>query len=269
MDQRVPRSYTGDFVAWSGGCLLIGCGAGIIAPHSHYAIQLALGAPAGLRVQFGRGGAWQPCAAALIPSRATHTIDVFDCEWSAVIFVEPETPEGRGLAARLNGAVEHLDATAAQVAAMRLQRAWRIEQDADAVRSVCLQWIRELSNTRQRQPSDPRILRAVDLIRERMEDPPSLQDIARLVHLSPSRFRHLFVEETGMALRSYILWRRLLHVWDLQMAGETLAAAAHGAGFADSAHLSRTAKTMFGVSPSLLRMTGPLSRRSRAPRQSA
>jgi AraC-like DNA-binding protein len=269
MDQRVPRSYTGDFVAWSGGCLLIGSGAGVIAPHSHYAIQVVLGAPGGLRVQFGRGGAWQPCPAALVPSRATHTIDVFDCEWNAVIFIEPETPEGRALSARLNGALETLDAAAAEVAARRLERAWRIERNPDAVRSVCLQWVRELSNTSPREPSDPRILRAVELIRERMDQAPSLEGIARLVHLSPSRFRHLFVEETGMALRTYILWRRLLHVWELLMKGDTLSSAAHGAGFADSAHLSRTAKTMFGISPSLLKMSGPLSTRGREHRHVA
>jgi AraC family transcriptional regulator len=47
------------------------------------------------------------------------------------------------------------------------------------------------------------------------------------------------------------------------MNGETLSTAAHAAGFADSAHLSRTARTMFGLAPSALQMSGPLSSRSR------
>jgi AraC family transcriptional regulator len=264
MDQHLSRSYAGDFVAWNGGCLLIGSGAGVIAPHSHYAIQLALGVP-GLRVQFGRAGTWQACAGALVPSRATHTIDVAGCLWSAVIFIEPETPEGRALALRLKGALEVLDAAAVEVAARRLERAWRTERSPDAVRSVCLQWVRELSNTVPREPCDPRIVQAVDLIRARLDDPMSLEELARCVHLSPSRFRHLFVEQTGMALRTYILWRRLLHVWELLMEGENLSSAAHLAGFADSAHLSRTAKTMFGLPPSLLKMSGPLSCATRAP----
>jgi AraC-like DNA-binding protein len=66
-----------------------------------------------------------------------------------------------------------------------------------------------------------------------------------------------------MPLRTYVLWRRLLHVWTLLMAGETLSTAAHAAGFADSAHLSRTARTMFGLPPSVLQMKGPLSARAR------
>ena len=32
-----------------------------------------------------------------------------------------------------------------------------------------------------------------------------------------------------MPLRTYVLWRRLLHVWTLQMQGESLSGAAHAA----------------------------------------
>jgi AraC-like DNA-binding protein len=42
-------------------------------------------------------------------------------------------------------------------------------------------------------------------------------------------------------------------VWELAAAGEPLSSAAHQAGFADAAHLSRTSKRMFGISPSTLR----------------
>lgn len=76
--------------------------------------------------------------------------------------------------------------------------------------------------------------------------------------LSPSRFRHLFVEQTGMALRPYILWRRFLRVWDLLAEGESLSTAAHRAGFADAAHLTRTSRRMFGFPPSALQLSTPL-----------
>jgi hypothetical protein len=47
------------------------------------------------------------------------------------------------------------------------------------------------------------------------------------VRLSPNRFRHLFVEETGMPLRTCQLGRRLLHAWEFLVRGESLAGAAH------------------------------------------
>jgi AraC-like DNA-binding protein len=62
-----------------------------------------------------------------------------------------------------------------------------------------------------------------------------------------------------MALRPYILWRRFLHVWDLLATGATLSSAAHAAGFADAAHLTRTSRSMFGFPPSALEVARPLA----------
>jgi AraC-like DNA-binding protein len=261
MDKPAARRYRGDFVAWEGGCGFIGEGGGgaAISPHSHYAIQLAIGVPSGLRVQFGRHGEWQSCAGALVPSRGTHSIDVSACDMSVVLFVEPETPEGRALSARLQGGLELLDAPTVRDGALRLQNAWRVQRSHDAVRAACTQLVQDISRTAPREPSDPRVLAAVEYIRGRVDQPVSLAEVARAANLSPGRFRHLFVEQTGMPLRTYVLWRRLLHVWTLIMKGESLSNAAHAAGFADSAHLSRTARTMFGLPPSLLQMGGPLS----------
>ena len=44
------------------------------------------------------------------------------------------------------------------------------------------------------------------------------------------------------------------------MRGESMSAAAHAAGFADAAHLTRTSKRMFGFAPSLMPI-GPNERR--------
>jgi AraC-like DNA-binding protein len=263
MDTTGPSHYQGDFVAWNGGAIFIGSGAGAISPHAHYAIQLVAGTPSGPRVQFGPRGEWRSAPAALIPSRATHSIDVKDCRTSVVIFVEPETTEGRALTARLQGQPEILGADAVAAAMARLEAAWRTEQSADAVRATCMQLVRELAHTTVREPSDPRVLQAVAYLRERVTQSVTLEEVAAAVHLSPSRFRHLFVEETGMPLRTYALWRRMLHVWELVMEGETLSRAAHAAGFADSAHLSRTSRSMFGLAPSVMQMGGPLSARAR------
>ena len=263
MSKPAVNAYRGDFVAWSGVCGFIGAGGGAaISPHSHYAIQLVMGLPTGLRVQFGQRGEWVPCAAALVPSRATHSIDVNDCDISVVLFIEPETPEGQALTARLQGRLEVLDAETVG-AAKRLEQAWRVERSRDAVNAVCAQLVQHVSKTAPRAPSDPRVLAAVEYIRQRVDQAVSLPEVAKVANLSPDRFRHLFVEETGMPLRTYVLWRRLLHVWTLLSSGETLSSAAHAAGFADSAHLSRTARTMFGLPPSVLQMKGPLSERER------
>jgi AraC-like DNA-binding protein len=257
--------YEGDFVAWSGGCLFIGSGGGSVAPHAHYAIQVVLGVPTGLRVQSGRRGEWVPCAGAVIPSRAVHSIDVAACEWTMVLFVEPETPAGRALSKRLQGHAELLDEQSVAEHSARLERAWRATKTAAAVQDAAQGLVSSLSGTVPHAPSDPRVLQAVEHVRSRLGETLTLEEVAAAVHLSPSRFRHLFVEETGMPLRTYQLWRRLLRVWEFLMQGENLAGAAHAAGFADSAHLSRTCRTMFGLAPSAMQMKGPLSEKLRVP----
>ncbi len=257
--------YIGDFVAWSGGAMFIGSGGGTVAPHAHYAMQIVIGSPDGLRVQDGRRGPWQCCAGAIIPSRTVHSLDVAACDWSAVLFVEPETPAGRALSARLERRVAWLPPEELSEAARRLEQAWRGDRRADAVRDAARALVGHLSRTLAHTPSDPRVLQAIDHILSRPGEPATLEELAQLVNLSPSRFRHLFVAETGMPLRTYQLWRRLLRVWEFLMQGEALASAAHAAGFADSAHLSRTCKTMFGLAPSSMQMSGPLSERLRQP----
>jgi AraC-like DNA-binding protein len=111
------------------------------------------------------------------------------------------------------------------------------------------------SLTQHSQPavtSDERILRAVKYINDHLSAPLTLEQVAGVAYLSPSRFRHLFAEQTGMALRPYILWRRFVSVWEHRMKGASLSTAAHAAGFADSAHLARTSRRMIGIPPSLL-----------------
>lgn len=65
--------------------------------------------------------------------------------------------------------------------------------------------------------------------------------------LSSSRARHLFVEQTGLPFRSYLLWLRITKAVRIMSAGSSLTEAAHEAGFADSAHFSRTFRRMFGI----------------------
>ncbi|CAG2157175.1 hypothetical protein LMG31506_05934 [Cupriavidus yeoncheonensis] len=260
-----PQRYQGDYVAWTGGCMFIGSGGGPVAPHAHYAIQLVIGAPSGLQVQSGHRGQLMPCQGALVPSRAVHSIDVSSCDWTAVVFIEPETQAGRALSARMGGQVELLGDEALASVPNQLEQAWRMTRTVEAVQDVAQALVSSLSRTVPHVPSDPRVLMAIEHLRAHRGEAPSLEELAAVVHLSASRFRHVFVEQTGMPLRTYQLWRRLLKAWEILMEGDNLANAAHAAGFADSAHLSRTCRTMFGLAPSAMQMKGPLSERLRAP----
>ena len=79
--------------------------------------------------------------------------------------------------------------------------------------------------------------------------PPSVEDLTRIAHLSESRLQHLFRDQVGVPIRRYLLWHRYLTALSLLADGASVTRAAHAAGFADSAHLTRTAVRMNGFTP--------------------
>jgi AraC family transcriptional regulator len=250
----------GHFVSWDGGCLMIGRADAVTPMHAHYAIQVAFGSAPGIRFRPSERESWTEYVGAIIPSRQPHSMDASVVPSNAVIFIEPETREGRALhELYLQGGIAELPNDVLADVVPPLFEAWLEHRSARAVTDAARRVIHVL--TRGVEPtvvSDERILRATAYIKSHLESPLTLEDVAAQAFLSPSRFRHLFVEETGMALRPYILWRRFLRVWELLMAGESLSTAAHRAGFADAAHLTRTSRRMFGFPPSALQMAAPL-----------
>ena len=112
--------------------------------------------------------------------------------------------------------------------------------------------------------ADPRIIDAIAAIQARLAGPLKLSDAAAAAHLSPSRFRHLFIEQTGTVFRAYVLWLRLHLATRAAMWGRAWTAEAHAAGFTDSAHLSRTFRRMFGIAPAMLVIDPPRDPRSGA-----
>lgn len=95
---------------------------------------------------------------------------------------------------------------------------------------------------------DLRINQALAYLDKNRERIVSLEEIAEQVHLSPSRFLHLFKIQTGISYRRAQNWNRLQLALESGMQGN-LTEMAHAAGFSDSAHFSRSFKENFGFSP--------------------
>ena len=250
---------TGNFVPWDGGCLFIAHNVGVVSTHAHYAIQIVFGSERGVQLRPSERDEWTEYTGAMIPSRQPHAMNATRVRHNAVIFVEPETREGRALAELyLHGGITPIPDGLLDGVADALFETWFAHGGAPPVADAARRVVRALP--RGVEPSvvsDERILRATAYVNAHLDAPLTLDAVAAEACLSPSRFRHLFVEETGMALRPYILWRRFIRAWELLTAGESISAAAHAAGFADAAHLSRTSRSMFGIPPSALRLLGP------------
>jgi AraC-like DNA-binding protein len=256
----VTVAGTGHFVAWDGGCMLIGRAHTVTPMHAHYAVQIGVGSEPGIRFRPSDRDPWTTYGGAIIPSRQPHSMDATGVPSHAVIFVEPETREGRALGERyLRGGIAALPDDLLAAPAAALFAALRDQGTEPAVRNAARNVVHALTGgVEPSVVSDERIVRAVAYIKAHLDAPLTLERVAGEACLSPSRFRHLFVEQTGTGLRPYVLWRRFLRVCELLAGGASLSAAAHAAGFADAAHLSRTSRSMFGLPPSALQMARPL-----------
>jgi AraC-like DNA-binding protein len=100
-------------------------------------------------------------------------------------------------------------------------------------------------------PMDERIRQAITHCRIKGGRELHTSDLAGWTSLSKSRARHLFKEQTGVSFKRYLKWLKTMEAVKYACtANSNLTEAAHMAGFSDSAHLSRTFKEMFGLSPS-------------------
>jgi len=99
---------------------------------------------------------------------------------------------------------------------------------------------------------DHRVRAALDYLQSQPIKNIAARELADAVHLSESRLAHLFKQQVGIPVRRYLMWLRLMDAIEYAFAGNTLTDAAARAGFADSAHFTRTFQAMFGIQPSVV-----------------
>lgn len=246
----------GRVVFWEGGSLWV-IDVAADAPsrndmHAHHAFQLT----------FSLGGDFNlhlkdrvvPGPFAVVAPDAPHAFAARGL--IALLFVEPEGPAGRALAQLIGGEpASAIDRARVQDAPELIAQAFAHPADArDKLREVGQLICNRIATHVRTVEPDRRVRQIIKWASDNLDGGLSIEQAAAAVGLSPSRTSHLFVEETGLPFRTYVLWLRLKRAVDAHNEGLDLTRAAQTAGFADSAHLSRTFKRMFGVPAAALDM---------------
>jgi AraC-like DNA-binding protein len=222
------------------------------ALHSHHALHFVLAIQGELRVRTSASGRWWGAAGVLTSPHAPHAIDAEGVE-VLLVFLDPESDAGATFRPALDGAVRPLSEGERNALV-------RDVVPRTILRSGAEEWVRTAARTLQvplpasQRTIHPRVRKLLAVLRASgVDDAMSLEVLANLVRLSPSRLMHVFTASMGIPLRPYLAWLRLQRAATAIVSGSSMGDAAHAAGFADAAHMSRTFKRMLGVAPSLLR----------------
>ncbi|MFC0589736.1 AraC family transcriptional regulator [Novosphingobium aquiterrae] len=223
--------------------------------HAHHAHQVTLSLEGGFVLSDGVRSCNGPVAAVAADHRHGFTAT----GKVALLFIEPESTAGRVLTAQFPSGASLVDFDPAPFApaiadlnagfAANAGDAEFIAIGRDVVTTLCGE-----------APSaalDTRVQAMIDQVRATLDDRVDLASVADRACLSPSRARHLFAAETGLPFKAFVLWQRLERAVACYAAGHSLTEAAHLAGFADSAHLSRTFRKTFGIPASQLEFSRP------------
>lgn len=123
-------------------------------------------------------------------------------------------------------------------------------------RAVVVQLLREFSHIRAPKTAAPAppvaVLRAVELMRRRLAETLTLEEMAQVSSVSPFHFARQFKAATGHPPHEYLMRLRVDRAQELisrRAQNWTLAAIAAESGFADQSHMSRHFRRVLGVTP--------------------
>ena len=199
--------------------------------HAHHAIQVTL--ELGGRFRLATADAEVGGSAVAVVADARH---VFEAEGLVgFVFIEPEARLGRAAARTLFDGVELAAVPPDRLGDMgaRIAAAYRASvRDDAALIELGRALVAGLAGDAKADAPDVSVRNIIAWAADQIDGRVSLSDAVALSGLSAGRLRHLFVEQTGLPFRTYLLWLRLTRAVQGFATGASLTQAAHEAGLA-------------------------------------
>jgi AraC-like DNA-binding protein len=234
-------------LAWPAAVAVWGPG-GAADLHAHHAMHLVVAVRGTLRVRTAARAAWREGGAVVVGADEAHAIDADGAE-VVIVFVDPESALGAGLRGAMTEPV--------RIVPDDVVAGWRAALPAPSAMTAAAvdAWLREaVPGGGHPATMHPRVRRVIKHLRAAPleKDDVAVEALAAVAGLSPTRLGHVFTESVGVPIRPYIRWLRVQRAAAAMGAGASITDAAHRAGFADAAHLTRTFRRVFGTTPSEL-----------------
>lgn len=122
-----------------------------------------------------------------------------------------------------------------------------------AIAALLLREFKQLPASKPVEAAPPvAVMRAVELMRNRLADSLSIEELAHAAGLSPFHFARQFKVSTGHPPHDYLVRLRIDRAQELlreNSRGWTMAGIARECGFSDQSHLARHFKRVLGITP--------------------
>ena len=214
--------------------------------HKHWLLQMFLGSHKELNIEVN--GKCIVCDSILVNMDTLHRFDT-EGEHHLTLLVDPTTKLGHAMRGLLMDQPFYIFPHEKNIV---MQQAFKnvIEQNShEAIlsfaQSITFQFI--YSNMKI---FDDRVMKLLNLLDDCVYENEfhQIKYFSEKVGLSESRLAHLFKEETGIPLKSYIVLHKLQRAYESIFNGENITTSALNAGFDSPSHLAYTNKMMTGMS---------------------
>lgn len=101
-------------------------------------------------------------------------------------------------------------------------------------------------------PIDDRVVQVAAWLRQHVPPRARMTQLAALCQLSAGRLTHLFTQQLGVSIRSYLRWAKMCRAIELLGSRRTVTEVAATIGFSDAAHFTRVLRSYYSAAPSFV-----------------
>lgn len=211
--------------------------------HSHCVLQIFLSLDEPLQITAGNTSITGKCV--IINKNVPHSV-TSDGKAKLSILIEPTSGFASELTSKING--DYLICDNENINKLQQKAAKLFDTgDKDQYAAFISDLSKYLGIDRNIKVLDKRIVKILETLQNCDCYDHTIENLADKVFLSSSRLSHLFSEQTGIPLKSYIMFHQLEKAFTAILSGHNITDAAMLAGFDSPSHFAATVKKWMGM----------------------
>jgi len=244
--------HTSELYIWNGLCVFWGTSF-YTSPHSHNTLQVVFDIEKEFLVK-DANTEWRSYNAVIIDANHRHQLDSNN-SIQLFMYLEPDSVFAQRFRQKYlqNSPIQALPLIKKEKGTQRFLKELLVKNHCVEMFEGCTEILQELLSEPKGTALDKRVFLALDYITKSSVKDFKVKDIASASGLSESRLRHLFKEQVGQSIQSFVKWMRVIDALNDVLKGKKLVQTAYDHGFSDASHMTKSFVEVVGVPPSKIK----------------